>query len=436
MKHFISILLLALFSFVELSAQEIVKENQLTPRGRVVPYNTSELAQVNAGVAVKSHYLRPLVEWSRQDEADAVVFTAQYAAPFSWMGRQTMVCIAEASGAYEVIVNGKKVGYTSNAFSPAEFDVTKLNKQDMNSVQVRILKNHWSRGMESWVQSEEPRVGEAYVISQPTIRIRDYVCNTRMDVSATQANIELGVIVKTESLNAKKARIHYEIVASDTTVVTYGHQDVVLEMRGEDTVKVFTQLPVEKLWSAETPTLYRLNLKTQIEGRYVEYQTHMVGFRAIDRDERGQLLVNGKGVQLNCRELSTRASDEEIAAVRASGYNTVRFRDGATTHELYRKCDSLGLYVLAQVPINTSNSGVSRKVGGNFSNNPEWLEAYLARVTDFYYATRNYSSVIGYILADGSANGINLYESYLLLKSLELRRPVLYAENGGEWNSD
>ena len=29
MKHFISILLLALFSFVELSAQEIVKENQL-----------------------------------------------------------------------------------------------------------------------------------------------------------------------------------------------------------------------------------------------------------------------------------------------------------------------------------------------------------------------------------------------------------------------
>ena len=84
MKHFISILLLALFSFVELSAQDVVKENQLTPRGRTLPYNTSELAQVNAGVAVKSHYLRPLVEWSRQDEADAVVFTAQYAAPFSW----------------------------------------------------------------------------------------------------------------------------------------------------------------------------------------------------------------------------------------------------------------------------------------------------------------------------------------------------------------
>ena len=435
MKHFISILLLALFSFVELSAQEIVKENQLTPRGRTLPYNTSELAQVNAGVAVKSHYLRPLVEWSRQDEADAVVFTAQYAAPFSWMGRQTMVCIAEASGAYEVVVNGQKVGYTANVFSPAEFDVTKLNKQDMNSVQVRILKKHWSRGLESWVQSEEPRVGEAYVISQPTIRIRDFVHSTRMDVSATKANIELGVIVKTESLNPKKARIHYEIVAPDTTVVTYGHQDVVLEMRGEDTVKVFTQLPVEKLWCAESPTLYRLNLKTQIEGRYVEYQTHMVGFRAVDL-EGGQLLVNGRGVQLNCRELSTRASDEQLASVRTSGYNTVRFRDGAITHELFSKCDSLGLYVLAQLPINTSNSGVSRKEGGNLSNNPEWLEAYLERVKDFYYTTRNYSSVVGYILADGSANGINLYESYLLLKSLELRRPVLYAENGGEWNSD
>jgi beta-galactosidase len=39
-------------------------------------------------------------------------------------------------------------------------------------------------------------------------------------------------------------------------------------------------------------------------------------------------------------------------------------------------------------------------------------------------------------MAEESANGINLYESYLRLKALEKTRPVLYIEAGGEWNSD
>ena len=44
--------------------------------------------------------------------------------------------------------------------------------------------------------------------------------------------------------------------------------------------------------------------------------------------------------------------------------------------------------------------------------------------------------MIGYIMAENSSNGINLYEAYLRLKALERRRPVLYIEAAGEWNSD
>ena len=44
--------------------------------------------------------------------------------------------------------------------------------------------------------------------------------------------------------------------------------------------------------------------------------------------------------------------------------------------------------------------------------------------------------IIAFSLATHSANGINLYESYLAMKRLHETRPFVYPEAGGEWNSD
>ena len=90
MKRFFSYITLLLFVATSASAQEIVSENCLTPRARIVPYNTSALAQTHGGVAVKSQYVRPVKEWTRSEEADAVVFTSKYVIPFVWLSRATI----------------------------------------------------------------------------------------------------------------------------------------------------------------------------------------------------------------------------------------------------------------------------------------------------------------------------------------------------------
>lgn len=437
MKRFIYIITFLLLSAVTVSAQRVVSENCLTPRARIAPYNTSDLAQTHAGVVVKSQYLRPVKEWTRSEEADAVVFTGKFAVPFAWLNRQAIVRIEEASGAYEVLVNGKSLGYTSNSFAPAEFDATKATKEDLNTIQVRLLKEHWSRKLDSFIQDEEPRVGEVYVMSQPIVRVRDVVHNTNVELSQKHANVELGFVVKTESLNPKKARIHYEILAPDTTVLTYGHQDIVLDMKREDTIKILTKIPYELTWCADMPVRYRLNLKTQIEGRYVEYQTHLLGFRDVKHDENGDFYINGIKTDLNYSNFDVhKITDKDILGARMLGYNAVRFPAAAVPHNVYRMCDSLGMYVLAQLPISTRNSGISRRLNGNESNNPKWKGAFLLRAENTYHATRNYACVLGYLLADESSNGINLYESYLRMKALEPKRPIIYIEANGEWNSD
>ena len=441
MKRFLSIIALV-FAVGALSAQEYdspeyVSLGRELPRSKTLPYPTAEEAQALGSGAVASKYLRPVTGWTRTEEEDATVFTSKYIIPFVWLSRQAILYVDEASGAYEVIINGQKVGYAANAFTPAEFNITKASKEDVNTISIRILKDHWSRRMEDFVETREPRVGETYVISQPTIRVRDVVHNTDVDLKSEYANVEVGLIVKTESLNPKTARIHYELIAPDTTVVTQGYKDVTLGMRGEDTVKFMARIPYVLTWCADMPVRYRLNIKTQIEGRYAEYQSRMIGFRDIDINEDGDFMINGIKTELFYRDFDPlKVTEKDIIAARVLKYNALRFKMGAVPQNVYRMCDSLGMYVIAQIPINTSKSGLSRRIGGNPSNDPKWKAAFLDRAETAYRTTCGQASVIGYVMAEESSNGINLYETYLRLKALERKRPILYIEAAGEWNSD
>lgn len=441
MKRFLSIIALV-FAVGALSAQEYdspeyVSLGRELPRSKTLPYPTAEEAQALGSGAVASKYLRPVTGWTRTEEPDATVFTSKYVIPFVWLSRQAILYVDEASGAYEVIINGQKVGYAANAFTPAEFNITKASKEDVNTISIRILKDHWSRRMEDFVETREPRVGETYVISQPTIRVRDVMHNTDVDLKSEYANVEVGLIVKTESLNPKTARIHYELIAPDTTVVTQGYKDVTLGMRGEDTVKFMARIPYVLTWCADMPVRYRLNIKTQIEGRYAEYQSRMIGFRDIDINEEGDFMINGIKTELFYRDFDPlKVTEKDIIAARVLKYNALRFKMGAVPQNVYRMCDSLGMYVIAQIPINTSKSGLSRRIGGNPSNDPKWKAAYLDRAETAYRTTCGQASVIGYVMAEESSNGINLYETYLRMKALERKRPILYIEAAGEWNSD
>lgn len=91
---------------------------------------------------------------------------------------------------------------------------------------------------------------------------------------------------------------------------------------------------------------------------------------------------------------------------------------------------------MAQAPIDTRRSGESRRKGGNPSNDPEWQPAYLERTENSYHTTKRHPSVVAFALATQSANGINLYESYLNMKRFGDSRPFIYPDAGGEWDSD
>ena len=206
-------------------------------------------------------------------------FSTKFTVPFAWINRQVLLHVEWASSAYEIRLNGKVAGYCQNGSNPADYNFTKQVREGVNNLTIKVLSNPASAVLESWAHPSEPALGSCYVFSQPTIRIRDLFTKTYRNGSVF--NGEVGIVVKTDALNPKKAKIHYELLTPQDEVVTYGSQEIELDMRREDTLRLVAQIPDTMVWSARNPVLYTLRLKTQTEGRYTEYVSLKVGFRTV-----------------------------------------------------------------------------------------------------------------------------------------------------------
>lgn len=267
------------------------------------------------------------------------------------------------------------------------------------------------------------------------MRVRDIVTRTTMGTDG-QATVEVGIVMKSEMLNPKDMRIHYELLANDSVRLHNGVRDLTLGMRGEDTVRFAVRVPAAHLWTLRNPEILRLDVRTQNNGRFLEYETFRFGVSQVAVSDNGLLEINGKPFALIVADVEPAATAEELTALRNQGYNAVRPRAGIVDRTLYDICDSIGLYTIAQIPVSTAQWGQSRRVGGNPSNDDRWIESYVDRAEGTYHALKLHPSVVAFSIAEESSNGICLYETYLRMKSYGDERPMIYDSADGEWNSD
>lgn len=400
------------------------------PRGPLYPAPTAPLAADS--MRGDNAYMRRIAEWTPCDGGVSAPFTV----PFAWANRQVLLRICSAPSDYDVRVNGRTVAYVADGSVPAEVNVTRAVQEGRNEVEILLRQTPALAQIESWESGSEPRQpGAAWVLSQPTLRVRDVVARTWRAADESDYTAEVAMVVKSEALNPRTSRLWYELLSPAGTVAASGHRDITLDMRREDTVRFLAHLPADSLWSAERPQRYTLRLKTQHEGRYDEYTEFRLGLRSAELRD-GQLLVNGSPVTLRTASVSPGATAAELANVRRSGRNAVVLAPGTVAPSLYETCDTLGLYVVATAAIDARRGGDSRRVGGSPANDPAWREAFIERARNSYHTAKRHPSVVAFLLARNAANGICLYESYLAMKAEQETRPFVYPEAAGEWNSD
>lgn len=397
------------------------------------PYDTPashrEPARARLSIGDKSgserSYHRP-VEWQPTDEG----YAAECSIPFAWANRQVLLRIASAPSGYALRINGEPAGHVTTGALAAEFNLTRLLKNDTLN-RLELLPLDGAAPIEDMYHPEA--MGRSELISQPTIRIRDVMTTTRRTGEGWLA--EVAIIVKSDALNEKTARIDYTLTDTAGRCTASGFGQMRLRMRGEDTLRFTTPLPDSLLWSPEAPTRYRLRLSTQSLGRYLEYLDLEVGFRRVELSG-SALTINGRPFEAEPYEVRNPLTRSDLEQIQARGYNLMVLFPGVPAEELLDLCDELGLCAIAATPYCTRSSSDSRLKGGNPSNDPAWRSEALDRAEACYRLTHRHPSVVGFFTARHSANGICLYESFLHLKSLGDERPILYPEAAGEWNSD
>ena len=395
-------------------------------RKRMIPYHN--MATAIADDASQSRYVAPLEELQRSDKGTATTFTTHYALPVAWLNRQTILRVNFASTAYTVFVNGREVGFAPTGVMGAEFNITKASKEGRNEVSIVLDLAHSANKL---FQAKKMVVEGVEIFSQPAIRIRDIVSKTTLNVSGDGV-AEFAIPVKCNTLNRKELRLHYTLRMGDSLVVADGYRELALDMRREDTLRFACLVPAKALWSAQNPKSLRLDLESTIDNRMVECVSRMVGLRQIALEE-GKLRINNEVVTPNLVEWEALKGLDEATQY---GYNGIIITLNRNVERVIEECAKRGLYVVVRAPIDTTTLGDNIRRGGNPSNDPLWNESYLWRNLHALNTTKGNCAIIGYAIAKGKTSGLNIYDSYVMMKSLMPNYLVIYEGANGEWATD
>lgn len=430
MRKILSIL--ALFSFTGLMAQNHPDVNHANPDcGEIMIFPTAEEA-ARRDFKTDNRYNKHLDSWTREGNR----FTTRFTVPFAWLNRQVMLRVGSASGAYAVRVNDRDIEQNSVGALASNFDLTRACREGMNTLEIELEDNAAAAVLDDWRNDSAPFVSDVRLMSVPKLHVRDVITSTwQPDDENEAATAQIGIIVKSEALNPRTSHIYYELESPLGERVHMGDGEITLRLKGEDTLRIVSRIPYPMLWSPTNPKRYTLRIKTRHEGRFEEYLEIPLGFCLV-QGSGDNLRINGGQPELTAREVAPSCTDREIDDLKLEGCNMILLRPGILRPGLLDYCDRVGMFVVAQAPIDTHKSGLSRRKGGNPTNDPAFRAEYVKRTERLYHLTKRHPSVLAFSIARASANGINLYESFLNLKHYADPRPMIYPDAAGEWNNE
>lgn len=375
-------------------------------------------------------------------------YLTEFEIPETWKDRLTFINFGAVKSAYYVWVNGQFVGYTEDAKTNAEFDLTPYVKVGKNTLAVKVYR--FSNGsyfecQDFWRLSGIER--DVVVYSKPTVHIEDYEVSAGLDETYRNGIFTVRVII----VNHTGKKYKHEKV----TVTLYdGEKEVVSSERYLKDAEwhiisclgVGTDEPIPNIkpWSAEHPNLYRLEIKIlDNKGREVERLENHIGFRTVEI-KNGKLLVNGqyvliKGVNRHEHDpytghvISRESMERDIALMKKMNINTVRTCHYPDDPYWYELCDKYGLYVWDEANCESHAQGYGEK---SLAKDPQYKRMIWSRNCNMLERDKNHPSVIMWSMGNECGNGVNFEYTYDWMKDRDLSRPVIYERAIYDRNTD
>lgn len=195
------------------------------------------------------------------------------------------------------------------------------------------------------------------------------------------------------------------------------------------------EIPNAQLWSAESPFLYRILVKTD-----TDEQEHLFGIRKLCWNAKNGLTVNGQQVLLRggcvhhdhgvlgaCEYPD--AEERRIRILKENGFNAVRISHNPASQIMLDVCDRLGMYVMNE----TFDGWYIPKTYHDYSR--RFASDWRSDVTAMVESSRNHPSVIMYSIGNevsetAAPKGVAVCKELTeFVHSLDHTRPVTAGVN-------
>ncbi|WP_413727863.1 beta-galactosidase [Sodalis sp. RH19] len=364
--------------------------------------------------------------------------------PDGWAGQgRTRIIFNGVNSAFYLWCNGHWVGYSQDSRLPAEFDLSDYVHQGRNRLCVLVLR--WSDG--SYLEDQDMwRMSGIFrpvsLLHKPPVGFTDIRIRTRLDALLHDAVLDVDIAITPQAAGAAADySVEVALWRGDLRVAAQCSAlgSAIIDERGRYPERVTLALPVAapRLWSAETPDLYRAVVALRDgRGALVEAEAYDVGFRRVEiRD--GLLRLNGQPLLIrgvNRHEhhpAHGQVMDEEtmrrdILLLKQNNFNAVRCSHYPNHPLWYRLCDRYGLYVVDEANIETHGMEPMSRL----ADDPAWFAAFSERVTRMVQCNGNHASIIIWSLGNESGHGATHDALYQWVKAHDPSRPVQY-EGGG-----
>lgn len=368
-----------------------------------------------------------------------------FTVPESWNGQPVYLSFQGVESAFYVWVNGERVGYCEDTFTPSEFDITPYLIAGDNKLAVEVYRwcdASWLEDQDFWRLSGIFR--EVYLYTAPSVHVADFFVNTVLDEDFVHANLNVDIKVENyfnqklnpytlqmQLYNKEDQPVWEAPVSAVTSFDQEGIQHLKLSEHVEDPYK----------WSAETPYLYTLVLSMiDNNGNTTETVSCKVGFRTFEIKD-GLMKINGKRIVLkgvnrhefSCdtgRALSKDDMIRDIKLMKTHNINAVRTSHYPNQSVWYELCDEYGLYVIDETNLETHGTWQYGQQGiheGNVpASKPEWRANVIDRCNSMMQRDKNHPSVIIWSLGNESYGGDNFIAMHDYLREADPTRPVHY----------
>lgn len=255
-------------------------------------------------------------------------------------------------GVYErwtLKINGKTVGFRPYGYSSVIYDITPYLHTGRNSIEVLVDNSHQQN---SRYYSGSGIYRHVKLISTGKVSVSPWsLFITTPTVDSDKATVDLSFDI--DGLY-DETDIDAKINISDPSGDTVASMMIPIS---QSHVEGSLEVPTPKLWSPESPSLYRMNVDIFQNGKMIDNIEETFGIRKFTYSAKDGLRLNGKSIVLNgaCVHhdhgvLGAASYDaaeaRKVRLLKEGGFNAVRTSHNPPSPKFLDECDRQGLIVM------------------------------------------------------------------------------------------